>query len=228
MERHGTLEVGNGVLNLPRRILPVLAAVAVLTATSGCAFLKPAKNESHYYLLTAMRPPGAAVGGSRTGTNLVVRLQPVEVANYLKTKDMAVRTGTNEVAFDLFHRWAEPLDDGVRRVLAEDLRANSDIRAVLTDEPAPAPGPVYNVQVRVLACEGVRTNHGGEVMFKAVWQITRSGPEPTVVAHGVFQSTPAVWHPGDYAELAGQLSRAVDEFSHVLNVALTGYSGRSR
>jgi hypothetical protein len=38
---------------------------------------------------------------NRSGQGCVVRFRPAELASYLQTKDMAVRTGTNEVTFAL-------------------------------------------------------------------------------------------------------------------------------
>lgn len=192
----------------------VLAGIILLTATGGCAFLKPAKSESHYYLLTAVVPTGHS--SNHNGPGRVVRLLPVEVANYLESKDMVVRGGTNEVNYHLFHRWAEPLDAGIRRVLAEDLRDSSEIHAVITDQPAPAHKPFYTVWVRVLTCGGSETNHDGSAVFEAAWEITKSQPEQKLVAHGVFRSRPAVWHPGDYSQLANQLSLALGDFSQEL------------
>lgn len=207
------------MLDVSKLALPILTAVALLVVAGGCAFLKPAENETHYYMLTASNSADGSANHPETGC--VVRLLPVEVANYLQTQNMAVRTGTNEVNFALFHRWAEPLDAGIRRVLAEDLRAAPGIRAVLTDQPAPSQSSVRVISIRVLACEGSRTDHRGSAEFKAVWEITRRGPQPDVVAGGVFRPPPAAWHPGDYSQLARQLSLDLGDFSRVLSNAIS-------
>lgn len=183
---------------------------------SGCAFLRPAESESHYYLLTAVHLPGKSV--RRGGPTCVVRLLPVEVADYLKTENIAVRSGTNEIIFALFHRWAEPLEAGVWRALAEDLRAAPGIREVLTDQPAPTHVQVYNVSVRVLACEGEERGHSGAIAFEAAWEISGAGEASLV--HGIFQAQPAAWHPGDYNQLARGLSQAVADLSRVLSDAI--------
>jgi uncharacterized protein len=218
-------DVGCSMWDVPQLPLTILMAVALLILPSGCAFLQPAQNETRYYLLTAATPGGAPTRHRETRTGCVVRLLPIEVADYLQTKDMAVRTGTNEVHFALFHRWAEPLDAGVRRAVAEDLRAAPGIRAVLTDQPAPAQGPTCTVSIRVLACEGVETNHHGSVIFEAAWVITRSQPEPAMLVQGVFRARPAVWRPGDYDQLARRLSQALRNFSRVLSGAIFRQGG---
>ena len=105
-------------------------------------------------------------------------------------------------------------------MLAENLRETSGIRAVLTDQPAPASAPVYDVSVQVLACEGVETRHHGSAAFKAVWQISRDGTV-RVVAGGVFQAKPAAWHPGDFGQLADLISQNLGDFSDVLAKAIS-------
>lgn len=201
----------------------ILAGVILLAATGGCAFLKPAKSESHYYLLTGVAPKVAPTHHNKSGC--VVRLLPIEAANYLEGRNIAVHENPHEVNYPLFHRWAEPLAAGVRRVLAEDLRNWPEIRAVITDQPAPAREPLYTIWIRVLACGGSEAHHHGSAVFEATWTITQSQPKPTPVAHGVFRSRPAVWHPGDYRQLAKQLSRAVGDFSQVLVQAISQPTG---
>jgi uncharacterized lipoprotein YmbA len=215
----GRFEFLNHQPSISSRLLAVWVAVLLL-AGNGCAFLQPAESESHYYLLTAVHLPG--VSAPRGGPTCVVRLLPVEVADYLKTEDMAVRTGTNEIIFAQFHRWAEPLAAGVRRALADDLCGSSRIREVLTDQPAPGRGPLETVFVRVLACEGEERGGRGAIVFEASWEI--SGPGEASWAHGLFQAQPAAWHPGDYNQLANRLSRAVDDLSRVLSDAIASPS----
>ena len=130
----------------------IACVLAVLAA--GCMSLKPVKDQTRYYILTPAAK-GPAASGSAARGRLVVRLQLVEVADYLKGREIAVRSGANEITFATDHDWAEPLDAGVRRVLAEDLRASPGIGQVVTDQPAPAGRPVKTIVLRVLACEGV-------------------------------------------------------------------------
>lgn len=208
-----------------RSLSLLVSAAIVLLVAGGCAFLKPAKNESRYHVLTATSSPSVRNQHDQMGPAFVVCLRPVEVANYLATRDMVVRTGTNEVTYALFQRWAEPLNAGIGRVLAENLRASPEIRVVITDQPAPAHRPLYTIWVRVLACEGSEANHHGSTVFEAAWEITQSQPEPTTLAHGVFRSKPTDWHRGDYNQLAHQLSRALGDFSQVLVNAISQQTG---
>ena len=206
------------------RLIPAIlsATIAFLIVTGGCTLLKPAENESHYYLLTAQGSDQARSDQKGIGTGDVVRLLPVEVANYLRNQGIAVRDGTSEIDFDLFHQWAEPLSDGIRRVLAEDLQMMPGIRSVLTDQSGSAGQPVYTISIDVLTCEGLRTKSQGSAIFKAEWAVTRSGSTQTTIAHGIFQPPPQVWHSGDYTGLANELSHTLNEFARVLACAISG------
>lgn len=203
------------------------AIIALLELNSGCSFLTPATAETRHYLLTAADHVTASTNASESATtSCVVRLRPVEIANYLKNGDIAVRTGTNEVKFDDFQRWAEPLDAGIRRVMAEDLSSTPEIRTVLTDQPAPAAARVYDISIHVLACEGTTiANHQGSIAFKAVWQIAQSGKNAAVLAGGTYQAPPTDWRPGDFGQLASQLSDALNDFSVTLADAISRQTG---
>jgi uncharacterized protein len=42
---------------------------------------------------------------------------------YLDRVQIATRTGADQVAISMFHRWAESLEDGIARTLAEEIGA---------------------------------------------------------------------------------------------------------
>lgn len=200
-----------------------LIAAGLLAASDGCSILKPGKSESHYYVLTPSRQSIGSLSSADESTNgCVVCLAPVEVASYLQGKDMAVREGSHEVRFDLFHRWAEPLDAGIRRVLAEDLRSAPGIRAVVTDQSAPTGAVIYNISIHVLACEGMLTNQHGSTIFQATWEIAGSGASANLHLQGVFEAPQRTWAPGNYDDLADQLSGALGDLSRSLAIAIPG------
>ena len=93
-----------------RRLL-LCAAVAALGACGST----PA---AHFYALN----PSAAQ--STTGAREVALLVgPISVAQYLDRPQLARRVSAQELVFDEFHRWAEPIDQGLSRTLALDLAA---------------------------------------------------------------------------------------------------------
>jgi uncharacterized lipoprotein YmbA len=202
-------------------------ALALASALVGCSVLKPAEDQTRYYLLASASPPAEGPRTNSVSKGIVVRVRPVELAGYLRTKDMVVRTGTNEVSFAMFHRWAAPLDSAIRAALANGLRANPAVQDVLTDEPSPSQGRVYTLSVQVTACEGRISNQHGSVVFRAAWEITTPDPGREILAQGVFRARPMSWEPGDYAALAAELSKAVGDFSAVLTQALFQAAART-
>ena len=51
------------------------------------------------------------------------RRRAVTMPGYLDRNQIVIRTGTDQVEISAFHRWAEPLEDGIARVLAEEIGA---------------------------------------------------------------------------------------------------------
>lgn len=181
--------------------------------------LKPAKSTSRFYILTANAPalfvshlPPTGRGGYR------LRLEPIVVADYLRTKQMVVREAKNEISFAQFHEWAEPLDYGIRRVLAERLRSSPMVQEVLTAESTSKPGPVVSISLSVLTCQGVRLPGRSSVEFQARWEIT--GPN-SLQEQGVFEMPSTGWNGQDYGQLAQRLSQGQEELAGTLLEALS-------
>jgi uncharacterized lipoprotein YmbA len=100
---------------IKERLLLVLA-MAVLLA--GCATSKPVQ----YYQLSAMRedraPAEFAVPKEAT-----IGLGPVSLPEYLVRPQIVSRTSANRLTISNSHRWAEPLEENLPRVLSENLSA---------------------------------------------------------------------------------------------------------
>jgi hypothetical protein len=148
----------------------------------------------------------------------VVHLREVEVAAYLRARSIIVRRGDNEIEFREFARWGEALDQGIGRVLREELLARGAAGAVL----APGlrtPGVAYDreLKVRVLASEG---GAGGGINFRAVWDLTTAGAKPELIAHGDFRATNLTWDGANEAMLVAKLSEAVAGLAAEISTAL--------
>jgi uncharacterized protein len=176
----------------------VLANFGLLVA--GCAFLvagcslpQAQSDPTRFYVLST----GAAVPPAATETP-AIRLRPVELASYLRGRPIVVRKGNNEIQFREYARWGEPLEQGIARVLREELLARG---ANITDRAAERG---YELSLRVLACEG---GADGTVLFHAVWQLT--GGDDAATKQGDFRATGLTWDRKSEATLAAGLSDAV-------------------
>jgi uncharacterized protein len=175
---------------------------AGLMVFAGCSIIPEAQPDpTRFFVLST------AVAGVAPPANApVVQLRDVELASYLRARPLIVRRGNNEIEFREFARWGEPLELGIARVLREELmaRGTASVRPAAVRGDAPADD--YVLRVRVLAAEG---NTNGSVEFRAVWDLSKAGPEGSTVAHGEFRPGDLRWDVKSEASLAAQLSQGV-------------------
>ena len=144
-----------------------------------------------------------------------MQLRPVEVAGYLRSRPLIVRRGDNEIEFREYARWGEPLEQGIGRVLREELRARGSVVPGSPGRDSPAFD--YHLTVRVLACEGTAA---GAVDFRAVWELTKAGDKPVAAAGGEFRAEGLRWDGKSEASLAARLSEAVAELATEIAAAV--------
>jgi hypothetical protein len=188
----------------------VLGALAsVLLGMAGCSLVPPpAADPTRYYVLTG-RPYDSAPA-EKAPAALVLGVKRIEIAPYLNGKDMVVREAGNEIAYNSFSRWAEPLATSIARTLAGRLAGSEKVGRVY---PQPFPFEVerdYDVSVRVLRCEGERKD-GGRVVasFTALVEVTESRAGGAVVLRRLFTAPEAEWDGKKFGALASALSEAV-------------------
>ena len=203
------LSEGAGVARLRRRFLPAWALMAVAaTMLGGCQLLPPASADAtRFFVLTAPVATSEAQTASTEG-RLQIGLKAVEMPAYLRaTKSMVVRDGANEIRFQDYARWAEPLEAGVLRLLKERLLASPGVLGV---DAHPMRGDVardYDVSVRIIRCEG----SADEVArFSAAYEIVAADGSGKVVANKTFTAPEAAWNGKDFGALAAALSDGVN------------------
>jgi len=174
----------------------------------GCSLPEAQSDPTRYYLLAM---PAAETSSAPNASAPVVHLRPVELASYLRSRPLIVRRGENEVDFRDYARWGEPLEQGIARMLGEELLARGAASEVATaGAHAPTRPADFELAVRVLACEG--RAHGG-VDFRATWELAAATDKHAVVAHGDFHPADLKWDGRNEATLAAAISRAVDGLS---------------
>jgi uncharacterized lipoprotein YmbA len=193
-----------------RRLLGLVASIGL----AGCAVSDP----TQFYTL------GQASANSRTAENVErtassstsrssvaatgavgIGVGPVLLPGYLDRSQIVIRTGADRVELSMFHRWAEPLGDGIARTLAEEIGARVPTDRIVT---FPWPGVVarfirYQVVVTVLRFDGRR---GGEVTLDTRWRILgRDGDELA------FRRTTVIEAAADrgYQPMVAAMARAV-------------------
>ena len=128
---------------------------------------------------------------------------------------MTMRGGI-EVQYAATERWAEPLDQGLSRAVAENLSHNSRIRAYAFSPGAPPVDHRYDVWIRLERFEG---NDKGEVVLRGRWSISGGGSSGQITARTVDLRRRG-WQPGDYPGLVRLLSEEVGDMSRQIARAI--------
>lgn len=169
----------------------VLAGALLLVA--ACAASPPVR----YYALEASPPEESA---TRTGRILVVG--PVTIPEYLQRPQLVRRTPGSVLDVDDFHRWAEPLEDAVPRVLAQNLDVlGTDFAAT----PAPARGVDvdWRLNAAVLSFE---PDASATVGLVVQWSITdRAGSRTVPWRTDRYRAAAPAREPGAVADAMSEL-----------------------
>jgi uncharacterized protein len=146
---------------LTRRLAAALVVALLGASGPGCT-LRAAPPKT--YVLSAASAPAA----TSTGRDPVVGVGPITVPAYLDRPPIVVRAGDDEVQLSSGHHWAEPLKDGIARVIAENLALMVPTDAVGVF-PWRSPWTVqYRVIVEILRFDGPLR---GPVVLNARWRL---------------------------------------------------------
>lgn len=196
-------------MNLP----PIrgIAAMTILLCLAACGSSPP----NDYYRLTPMGTPATA------GERPSLGVGPVDIPDYLNRSGLVYSAGGNRLVISEQHRWAEPLDEGIMRVVAVNLA-----RLLNTDNLRLFPWPLndipeYTVEVNVLELD----TEGQNAVLVADWVIRRPAENAAMtrqISRLQRALAPGPVAPGElapaYSELLYQLS---EEIGTAIRVAET-------
>jgi uncharacterized lipoprotein YmbA len=144
-----------------KRCLLLAVAWVCVALLGGCG----SSPQVDYFLLTADAAPSSDRGGPTIG------IATLEVAEYLHRMELVSFAGSNRLRVDPYRRWAEPLEDGIRRALALNLSAQLG-----SDGVRSMPWPLDWVPQWLLRCSIVRLDVRDEaVELIAVWSLQDGG-----------------------------------------------------
>ena len=194
------------------RYSAMILLVVAATTPPGCGRSRRAR----YFVLEPSSAPGELVAESGVGSGgMTVGIAPLRVPAYLDRQQIVTRTSDVEVGIAEYHRWAEPLDSSLPRMLAHDLeRAPAIGSVVLLPATTPiepdriilvelfrfdgAPGKTVRLSTRYTILDGQRALLSGPVRSEVSVDVADASFESLVRAMGL-----AVSRLGD--ELAGAL-----------------------
>lgn len=99
------------------RLIQFAFLLVMLLLLAGCGSSAP----SNFYLLQAQPAPAILKPETPAANHKSIGIGPVEIPQYLDRPQLVVRTGDNTVQIHEFERWAEPLKEGVTRVVTHNL-----------------------------------------------------------------------------------------------------------
>jgi uncharacterized lipoprotein YmbA len=207
---------------VPRSVASFMA-IAVCACLPGCfGFLKPAPDTARHFVLTPLPPTetaDVAPSASRVGVGVV----QVKIPAYLFNSSLAVRKGTNEIAYLPGTLWAERPDTGIPRVLTADLSSllpRGQIRSsvALSEDGAMELGvtieqfDVSSGGQAVLAAKWRILSPGGEKLLRSgESRLSRDGPAPDTDPSGAVATLSDL-----IADLSRQLAQALKETTPAL------------
>ncbi|MBD5627622.1 MAG: membrane integrity-associated transporter subunit PqiC [Desulfovibrio sp.] len=178
------------------RILTLMALFLCLAALAGCGRSTP----TNYYLLESGMPP-------LTADDLppaTLRVAMVEVPSYLNRNNIVSRVaGETRLILAEFHLWAEPVSNGVRRVVEETLTPPLLEAGVTVLPTGTANGGDYVLLLDVQRLDG---NFNEKAVLESRWTLLDKKDAP--LAEGIFAAEEMV-EGSDYNMLVAAESRLV-------------------
>lgn len=182
----------------------IAAGLGLVLCLVGCG----SSPINHYYRLT---PASAAIG---TAQHPAIGVGPIDIPEFLNRNSLVYSGGDNQLQVIGNERWAEPLGDGVQRVVGLNLAQllNSDNLSYFPWNPRRAPD--YGISVSVLNLDAV----AGEAILVADWLVYRPADGTTVAKRISRMNKPlsgeiltASELPAAYSGLFYQLSKTIAE-----------------
>jgi uncharacterized lipoprotein YmbA len=177
---------------------------------AGCNIVPPAQDDAtRYFVLSDAVVAPADAFRAPSASGLRIGLKSIRLERYLKERPMVVRRGGNEVQFEEFRLWAEPLDTGISRALRLSLLGAPGV-AQVTSEPFPFDqARDFDVSIEVMRFEGAVVAGKYAATLRAVIEISTPGSGSRVVSRKVFEAPAQAWDGADFDRLAVLLSEDV-------------------
>lgn len=150
---------------MTKRLPVILALAGSVPGLVGCVSLKRTPEARFFVLRSLVEPPQAPSSEPSIG---ILGVQPVRLPGHLERPQLVIWRAPSELYVDEFLRWAEPLDVGVTRTLAEGLAALLPEHRVIR-HPWPG-GAELRCRVAVeLGVFGQQAN--GEIRLEGRWAL---------------------------------------------------------
>jgi uncharacterized lipoprotein YmbA len=191
---------GLSVALIVASVPPAALAVSVIaTAITGCGYSAPTR----YVTLSA------DLVDARAATVRIppVQLTVVHIPAELDRPEVVTQISPNRLSIDESAQWGAPLDQMMRRTLAQDLMARLSAGSFIFPD-APAPADARTLVVTVLS---VQSDANGALTLQVAWALLSGQPARTISTHQATLKSELT--SSDAAAQAAALSRILGQLA---------------
>jgi uncharacterized lipoprotein YmbA len=187
-----------------------IACVFVLNFL-GCGTSQP----SHFYLLRSLSPDSVSGLSEPKQSNISLGLGPITFPKYLDRPQIVTKASAHEVELAEFHKWAEPLNENVSHVLAENLSALLSTDRIVQYPWKRPDQPDYQLSLNVIQLDGKRNQ---EAILKVRWTLT--GDEGNTLLLQKTSQFSEILRSPEYEELVEAMSHMLASLSEEIAAAI--------
>jgi uncharacterized lipoprotein YmbA len=142
---------------------------------------------------------------------------PVKVSEYLNQPEIVTRINQNEVRVDEFAKWAEPLENNVSRVLADNLLSLLCIRSIAVAPWRGQPLIDYRIDVNMIQMDGRLGEDASLEVWWSIGDVADRKKPPLLTKRSTYKEPTG---GGDYASFVAAQSRNVASLSRDIAEAI--------
>jgi uncharacterized protein len=201
-----------------------LIAIGFALVLGGCTTFSPQPDPSRFFTLSSqsqgedstekrpIRAPAISLG-----------IGPVNLPAYLDRQEIVTRIAQNQVRLSEYDRWAEPLEEGVGRVVSQNVASILRAERITSYPWPPDRKPLYQVELEVLRFE---TNNAQEAQVAARWTLRHTGKKDLVRYRDTRLSRPI--HERSTAGSVAALSEVLADLSRQIAQAIEEMDGAGK
>jgi uncharacterized lipoprotein YmbA len=137
--------------------------VVITLLFAGCARTQP----TSWYQLAATAGKQTDAGTVAT-VQLIIGLGPLSLPEILNRQQIVTRSGASRVELADRHRWAEPLQDNINRVMRENLAELLGTEQIIAYPWSRGTGVDYQIKIEIVRFEGKGLE---QAQLEALWSI---------------------------------------------------------
>jgi uncharacterized lipoprotein YmbA len=194
-----------------------LLAGVFLLVFPGCINLDPVEDPTQTYILHPEDLSPVALSSDNESVSLYI--ERVEIPPYLDDRRLVTRLSPNKLQYHEFHRWAEPIAEGIGRVIAENLDSMQVVSDVSYYPWRQFGSSDHRIRLKIFHFE---KSEGAQVSFSGIAEVYAPGDKLELLSKHNFNVRVPV-QSDDMESIIAAMSAALADFSE--NLA-EGYRNR--